>query len=528
MAIPVYTLGVDSSLLDELSRLPGGSEYHLQPIHSLEAIPARLHEAPLNLFLIDLDRMGWGPLSEIQALTSQSGRAEVLAVARAETLAQHRAAKFFKVQEFLIHPVHPVQLEMALERCRNLHQLRQENSRLRRAADRYRLELAEQLYCRPADLLPPESPAESSSMRKAIDQSRREKRWKSLLHGEENLDRLMGKIIELATKEWKADRASLMLFDRSEGHLKIKHAAGLDDDIVENTRVRIGEGPAGYVAKTRKPLLVQDSLDYVLANWPRRYEHPSFASIPLVCAGELLGVLNVTGRSAGKEFSEDELESLTAMGAIAAEALDRLLLFEGLKEGYLATMKALALAIERKDPYTTGHSSRVCQYSLMIARGMGLDEKAMETIESAALLHDIGKIGVPHAMVHKPGPLTQEEAQVLRRHPTIGWELLSCLRHWEAVRDAVRHHDEWWDGNGYPDGLRGNDIPLFTRIVTVADAYDAMTTERTYRGAAEHEAALEEIRSKSGIQFDPEVVDCFSRLWENKPEEAVQETSGNS
>jgi DNA-binding NtrC family response regulator len=171
MAIPFYALGIDSSLLDELVRLPGGCDYHPQPIHSLDAIPAPLHEAPLSLFLIDLDRMGWGPLSEIQAMTSQSGRAAVLAVVQADTLAQHRAVKFFKVQEFLIQPVHPVQLEMALERCRNLHQLRQVNSRLRRAADRYRLELAEQIYCRPADLLPPESAADSSSVRKAIDQS---------------------------------------------------------------------------------------------------------------------------------------------------------------------------------------------------------------------------------------------------------------------------------------------------------------------------------------------------------------------
>ena len=518
MAIPVFTLGIENLLLDELARLPRGTQYDLRPLDSLDPIEPDAGDFNLQIIIIDLDQKGWSALSGLGPRSRSLFSAQVLAVVSPDTLDLHLAARHFKIQEFLIRPIKAIELEMALERCTQLHQIRVENSRLRSMADRYRFELVEQLLRDPVEMISEDSPESlSPSIEKAIDQSRREKAWKKLLHEEENLDQLMENIISLVTQEWKADRASLMLFDRTEGHLQIKRSAGLDDAIIEKTRVRLGEGPAGYVAETRRPLLVLDSLDYVLANWPQRHEHPSFASIPLVCAGELVGVLNITGLENGREFTEEEMESLTALGSIAADALDRLVMYEGLKEGYLATMKALAVAIERKDPYTSGHSERVCEYSLQIARNIGLEERDFEMIEAAAMLHDIGKLAIPITMVHKPGPLNEEEIKILRQHPIIGWDILGCLRHLKEVRDTVRHHHEWWDGTGYPDGLKGDQIPLCTRIVTVADAYDALTTERAYRQASDHEAAMEEIRSKRGIQFDPEVVECFCQYWLFQP-----------
>lgn len=471
----------------------------------------------LHLVLIDLDKVGWSSLSVLEARPRGRFTSPVIALVNPETVQQHRSARYFKIRDFLVRPVSWVEVEMALDRCVENERLRRENVRLRQESDRYRMELVRSLIENPLGAVAPEK-AESSpeDLQDAVDRSRRENRWKKLLHGEEDLSHLMETIIQLVTGEWKASRASLMLFDRSDGHLKIRQAAGLDEAIIDQTRVRLGQGPSGYVAETRKPLLVQDPLDYVLANWPQRHEHPSFASIPLVCAGELLGVLNVTGKNGGGEFTEEEMESLTAFGSTATEALDRLIVLEGLKEGYLATIKALALAIERKDPYTTGHSNRVCEYSLAIGRAMGLAEKQLEVLEAAAILHDVGKIGIPLSIVHKPGALSRDEVEELRQHPLIGSQLLGCLNHLKSEEDIVRHHHEWWNGEGYPDGLRGEDLSIGARIVAVADAYDAMTTHRSYRRAIESEAAFQEILSQSGAQFDPEVVRVFAELWNSR------------
>jgi putative nucleotidyltransferase with HDIG domain len=510
-AVVILCLGIESLLLD---RLRDRLSYRFLPLQDPGEVKEAFRQPGEKTLLVDLDRYGWSSLSCLEADPRGETVNPVIAICRPDSIRDHQAARFFKIREFLIRPFKPVLLDMAVQRSLEAVRLRKDNQRLQEQAERCRLELVEHLINVPQEQNGPSGGSTSAlPAEEVVERFHQEKRWKDLLHGEEDLQQVMDRLIELVTREWNAQRASLMLFDRSDGHLRIMKSAGLDREIVENTRVPVGRGPSGYVAKTRRPLLVKDSLDYMVANWPQRSENPCFASVPLLCAGELIGVLNVTGRRSGQEFSEQELERLTALGVIAAEALDRLILFEGLKQGYLATIQALSLAIERKDPYTCGHSSRVGQYSLAIAEEMGLEEEELEVIESAAALHDIGKILLPYDVVHKPGALDMEENEVLRQHPEIGAEMLGCLRHFRRERDIVRHHHEWWDGSGYPDGLRGGEISRCVRIVAVADAYDAMTTHRAYRRALSPDQAYEEIAAKSGIQFDPEVVRVFVHLW---------------
>jgi HD-GYP domain-containing protein (c-di-GMP phosphodiesterase class II) len=185
---------------------------------------------------------------------------------------------------------------------------------------------------------------------------------------------------------------------------------------------------------------------------------------------------------------------------------------EELRQGYLATIQALALAIELKDPYTNAHSTRVSRYSVALAKKMGLEESETDRIESAAILHDIGKIAVPYDILHKPGPLNAQENLVLRKHPEYGSQLLSFLRNYDVERETVRHHHEWFDGRGYPDGLRGEQLTLCTRIVAVADVYDALTTFRSYRVPQDRHSAFLEIEACSGTQFDPDVVEAMRSL----------------
>ncbi len=171
-----------------------------------------------------------------------------------------------------------------------------------------------------------------------------------------------------------------------------------------------------------------------------------------------------------------------------------------------ASVEALARAIDARDPYTYGHSARVARLSFEIARQMGLQTDELATLSRAALLHDIGKIGVEDRVLRKPGPLTKREVIAMRAHPVIGYEMLKGLHFLGSSLSGVRHHHEHWDGTGYPDGLRGEDIPLAVRILTVADALDALTSDRPYRSAMSFSAAMATIETGAGIEFDPAVV----------------------
>jgi putative nucleotidyltransferase with HDIG domain len=171
-----------------------------------------------------------------------------------------------------------------------------------------------------------------------------------------------------------------------------------------------------------------------------------------------------------------------------------------------ASVEALARAIDARDPYTYGHSARVARLSFEIARQMGLQTDELATLSRAALLHDIGKIGVEDRVLRKPGPLTKHEVIAMRAHPVIGYEMLKGLHFLGSSLSGVRHHHEHWDGTGYPDGLRGDDIPLAVRILTVADALDALTSDRPYRSAMSFSAAMATIETGAGIEFDPAVI----------------------
>ncbi len=184
-----------------------------------------------------------------------------------------------------------------------------------------------------------------------------------------------------------------------------------------------------------------------------------------------------------------------------------------LSASYEALLLALARALEAKDYETEGHSERVTAYALRLGRALGLRREALEDLRRGALLHDLGKIGIPDAVLRKPGPLTEEEQALMRAHPLIGDRILEGLPALQGARGVVRHHHERFDGRGYPEGLQGKEIPLLARIFAVVDAYDAMTSYRPCRRALDPEEALAEIAREAGRQFDPRVVAAFLRTF---------------
>jgi HD-GYP domain-containing protein (c-di-GMP phosphodiesterase class II) len=187
-------------------------------------------------------------------------------------------------------------------------------------------------------------------------------------------------------------------------------------------------------------------------------------------------------------------------------------LFLVVQRFYKNTVDILMTALDTKDPYTRGHAQRVARYAGLLAREMGVPEDQVEEIVRAAALHDIGKLGIPDQILNKPAALTEEETVVIQRHPLLGGAILSQIESIGYSRDWVLHHHERWDGQGYPHQLAGEAIPLAARIIAVVDAYDAMTSDRPYRQAMPHEAAMEEIRAMAGSQFDPTVVQAFVNM----------------
>jgi len=183
-----------------------------------------------------------------------------------------------------------------------------------------------------------------------------------------------------------------------------------------------------------------------------------------------------------------------------------------LKDSTLATIQALAGAVDAKDPYTQGHSMRVAKFAADLARYMGNPKEFIELVYKTATLHDVGKIGVPDSVLSKPSRLDAEEKAIMESHSVLGELIVKKAPQLHDVLPGVRHHHERWDGKGYPDKLMGKDIPLLARYISIADTFDAMTSDRPYRKALPDDVALEEIRRKAGEQFDPELAESFVRM----------------
>ena len=196
----------------------------------------------------------------------------------------------------------------------------------------------------------------------------------------------------------------------------------------------------------------------------------------------------------------------------AAIAIENSRIYENLQDAFVGTIRSLSETIDAKDTYTRGHSERVSLYGEAIARGLGLQGTELQAIRYAGYLHDVGKIGIPDAILSKPGKLTVEEFNVVKKHPVLSEKILKPVNFPFPVQSIVRHHHERYDGKGYPDSLRAEEIPLGSRILFVADAYEAMTSDRPYRKALSTRMALSELKNNMQTQFDPRVAKVFARI----------------
>lgn len=327
-----------------------------------------------------------------------------------------------------------------------------------------------------------------------------------------SLDDLLERILTIATSVLGTVTCALYLTE-SDGRLQLKVQRGLAHDAWPPV-FDVGEGLIGTVAQQQRPLLVGHiDRDPRVVHLAHLMQHGvyQFFGIPLVVAGQTVGVL-ATAEAPVDHLDAAREEFLMLLANQIATAVHKAELQRELRESYLDTIHTLAAAIDAKDSYTRGHSERVALYAVAIAQQLELSAVEIEQIGNAALLHDIGKISVADTILSKPSRLTSEELGEIRAHPVRGVEILEWVDTFHDLLDYVRYHHERFDGNGYPEGLRADQIPLGARILCVADSFDAMTSGRPYQRARTTQQALEELKSCAGGQFDPEVVAAFERV----------------
>ncbi len=319
--------------------------------------------------------------------------------------------------------------------------------------------------------------------------------------------------MEAATQLMDCETGSLFLVDEETNELYFEVALGKKGESVKQIRLKVGEGIAGWVAQQGEPLLISDAAKD--SRWSRKADKESkFVTKNMVCVpvkvkDKVIGALEVINKLGSETFVQQDLELLNALANTVGIAIDNANLYEEKRNTFLETAEALADAIDKRDPYTGGHTKRVTFYSLAMAKYLDLDPSEAENLKLAAILHDIGKIGVPDDVLRKKGKLTDKEFESIKKHPIFGYEIMSHIKSLKDVIPGMRYHHERPDGRGYPDRLQAGKIPLIARVIAIADTFDAMTSDRPYRKALTDAEALKEVRRCAGTQFDPMLVKTF-------------------
>lgn len=330
------------------------------------------------------------------------------------------------------------------------------------------------------------------------------------------IEEVLYKAMEHVEKICRAEASSIWEIDNGKKELFFRIIRGENVGKIKQMRLKIGEGIAGYVAKSKKPIMVndvrkspywEDAFDIESS-----FQSRSILAVPLLIGKRIIGVVELLNKRDGKGFNQRDKESLLSLSGPIAIALDNARLYEEKKELFIQTSFALAIAIEKRDPYTGGHTKRVLDYSLQIGKVLGLKGKEIEGLKISAILHDIGKIGIPDSILAKPTTLTAREFRKIKEHPIIGAEILKGINGMDRIVNAIKYHHERWDGKGYPENLKGEEIPLWARIISVADTFDALTTSRPYRGRKGEKEAVEEIEKNIGKQFCPYCGEAFLKF----------------
>jgi HD-GYP domain-containing protein (c-di-GMP phosphodiesterase class II) len=326
-------------------------------------------------------------------------------------------------------------------------------------------------------------------------------------------------VINEVIKQLQVDAASVLLIQPGSGKLEYVAGQGFYTRHIEATSLRIGEGNAGRAVMERRiveiPDLVNTEGKFMRAQLLSDEQFISYYAVPLITKGEVKGVLEIFNRTNLNPDSE-WLGYLETLGGQTAIAVENSMLFQDLQRSnfelamaYDATIEGWSRALDLRDRETEGHTQRVTDMTVSLARKLGFSEDRLIFIRRGALLHDIGKMGIPDYILHKPEELTEEELHIMQKHPQFAYDMLEPIAYLRDALNIPYCHHEKWDGTGYPRGLAGTHIPWEARLFAIVDVWDAITTDRPYRKGWPQDKALEYIREQSGKHFDPQLVEIF-------------------
>jgi putative nucleotidyltransferase with HDIG domain len=329
-----------------------------------------------------------------------------------------------------------------------------------------------------------------------------------------DLDSLLDATLDAALRSFAVDSGYLVLRDPFSGELKLRAWRGTSAAEPDDRAVR--SSMSEWVVRQGRPLIFNppqhtgdtenvDAITGALAA----------VCVPLHSSEGVIGAIAVGSRDLNARFNGDDVRLLSTIANHLTISIGNTELFASLQDAYLATVRSLAAAVDAKEPYMRGHSERVAVFARMTAEKMGLSHEQRTALEMAAYLHDIGKIGISEQILRKPGPLDVDETATMRHHPLIGANILRPVAFPWPISPVVRHHHERFDGSGYPAGLRGEEIPVLARVLSVTDAYEAMIADRPYRKGLSAEGAVAELHRCAGTHFDPRVVDALVGVLED-------------
>jgi HD-GYP domain-containing protein (c-di-GMP phosphodiesterase class II) len=343
------------------------------------------------------------------------------------------------------------------------------------------------------------------------------------LNSELKLKEVLEKVLRLMCRVVQAEAGTLWLLNEEKGIIRAEVANGPKAEEILTITLQPGEGIVGQVIESNQSNLVEDVTKD--KNWARRvdresgYMTRSLMTVPLSVKGVVIGAMQLVNKQGALLFNSEDVKLAEALANQSALAIHNSQMYDELQRFSVSVIRSLTLALDARDPYTAGHSSRVGLYSLWIARKMDLPESKCRELERAALMHDIGKIGVPDQILSKTSRLTDEEFEIMKQHPLHGARILSKMepkKDMKIAQEVARHHHEKINGLGYPDRLQGKEIPFYARIVAIADAFDAMTTDRPYSKGRTYKEGVEELVRCKNTHFDPIAVDAFEQVMQER------------
>jgi putative nucleotidyltransferase with HDIG domain len=316
--------------------------------------------------------------------------------------------------------------------------------------------------------------------------------------------RLLRQIVQSAVRELSAEAASLLILDQKADTYRLRFSAGHDAPGAISEFLR-GEGSKGALTlQENAPLIFREEAEIEGKTHKR-----SFIAYPLLSKGKNIGYFNLVSHDRFKHISAGQKHLISLLASTAASVIESDYMDKNLRRSYLLTIKALANAVEARDRYTAGHTDRVYRIAKTTARKLGWNMEKLAELRNGCILHDIGKIGVPDAVLNKPGKLTEDERKIMQLHPEMGARILRGIPFLKKVIPYVLSHHERYDGGGYPYGLAGEEIPIEGRLLAAADTFDAIMSDRPYRPCADIAKALDELIRHRGRQFDPVIVDAL-------------------